>query len=182
MRFMRWEWAKALASWSSRRSPTPRRRTWTPAVEPLEDRTLFAAAFPEFIAPHPAPGNGFGASVVPLSTGNVVITSPYDDDGGIDARAVYLFNGITGALISTLTGSSPNDWIGDRGVTALPSGYFVVSSPMWDNGAAMDAGAVTWGSPAQGSAVSEECLHDVEAERPHVSHSADRVMGYASSR
>ena len=63
--------------------------------------TLQAAPISEFVDPHPAPGNQFGARVLPLSTGNVVITSPFDDAGGTDAGAVYLFNGATGALIST---------------------------------------------------------------------------------
>ena len=56
-------------------------------IESLEDRRVFAAGFAEFLDPNPAPGNQFGASVVPLSTGNVVITSPYDDAGGPDAGA-----------------------------------------------------------------------------------------------
>ena len=75
------------------------------ATSALEARLLLAANFAEFVDPHPAPGNQFGSQVVPLSTGNVVITSPYDDAGGTNAGAVYLFNGDTGALISTLKGS-----------------------------------------------------------------------------
>lgn len=169
-------------------------------------------AFAEFIDPNPAPLNFFGDLVVPLSTGNVVITSPGDDAGGIDFGAVYLFNGATGALISTLTGSSPGDFdaspwgqaavtplsngnyvvtsngaqrgavtfgngmtgvsgtvspanslIGTatfdflgggfdgRGVLALSNGNYVVVSPMWDNGAVVDAGAVTWGNGSTGT-------------------------------
>ncbi len=49
-------------------------------------------------------------SVVALSTGNVVITSPYDDFGATDAGAVYLFNGTTGP-ISTLR-LTVNDCVG----------------------------------------------------------------------
>ena len=94
-----------------------RRRRSLAFAELLEDRTLLAAAFPEFVDPNPNPGNQFGASVVPLSTGNVVVTSPYDDAGGVDAGAVYLFDGATGALISTLIGSSANDNVGGGGVT-----------------------------------------------------------------
>ena len=75
-------------------------------MEPLERRLVFNAAFPEFVDPNPNPGNQFGNTVLPLSTGNVVITSPFDDAGGTDAGAAYLFNGATGALISTVTGSS----------------------------------------------------------------------------
>jgi hypothetical protein len=104
----------------------------------------------EFIDPDPAPGNGFGTTVVPLSTGNVVITSPFDNAGGTGAGAVYLFNGNTRALISTLTGSHANDQIGSNGVVALTNGNYLVSSQSWDNGAVVDAGAVTWGSGTSG--------------------------------
>ncbi len=75
-------------------------------VEGLEDRITPAAPFPEFLDPNPNAGNQFGATVVALSTGNVVVTSPFDDFTATDAGAVYLFNGATGALISTLRGST----------------------------------------------------------------------------
>ncbi len=119
-------------------------------VEPLEIRRVFAAGFAEFIDPNPAPGNQFGASVVPLATGNVVITSPFDDAGGEDAGAVYLFNGRTGELISTLRGSQANDHVGSAGVMPLSNGNFVVFSPDWDHAAVVDASAVTWGSGING--------------------------------
>jgi hypothetical protein len=96
-------------------------------------------------------GNQFGAAVVALSTGNVVITSPNDDAGGTDAGAVYLFNGATGALISTLKGSQANDTVGSAGVTALSNGNYVVSSANWDNAGVVDAGAVTWGNGTSGT-------------------------------
>ncbi len=107
-------------------------------------------AIAELIDPNPNPGNRFGSQVVILNSGNIVVTSPYDDAGGIDAGAVYLFNGLTGALISTLTGSSANERVGIGGVTALSNGNYVVRSPYWSNGVAVDAGAVTWGSGTSG--------------------------------
>ncbi|QDU49612.1 hypothetical protein [Gimesia panareensis] len=115
-------------------------------VECLEDRTLLTAAFPEFIDPNPSADNGFGDTVLTLSTGNVVITSPYDDAGGTDAGAVYLFDGATRELISTLRGSSNYDYVGKYGVTALPNGNFVVCSAEWNNEGIYDAGAVTFGN------------------------------------
>ena len=111
---------------------------------------LQAATFLEFVDPNPAPGNQFGATVVPLSTGNVVITSPFDDAGGTDAGAVYLFNGSTGALISTMRGTKNIDNVGSGGVTALSNGNYVVRSPNWDNGPAQNVGAATWGSGTTG--------------------------------
>ncbi|MFO1006697.1 MAG: hypothetical protein U0929_12125 [Planctomycetaceae bacterium] len=138
---------KNTLSGTSRR---PRQRDWTAAiVEGLEPRTLLSA-FAEFVDPNPSPGNRFGDTVVALSTGNVVITSPFDDAGGSNAGAVYLFNGSTGELISTLTGSHAEDNIGSYGVTALSNGNFVIISPKWDNGGVADAGAATWGSGTTG--------------------------------
>ncbi len=71
----------ALRSNATTRSShvAPQRRLF---FEPLEDRRVLNAEFPEFVDPNPAPGNRFGHTVVPLSTGNVVITSPFDDAGG----------------------------------------------------------------------------------------------------
>src|SRR5689334_21411918 len=93
----------------SRRRNRSLRHLW---IEPLENRLAMAAGFAEFIDPHPADGNQFGTQITPLPTGNVVITSPFDDAGGTDAGAVYLFNGRTGELISTLIGSHPDDHVG----------------------------------------------------------------------
>ena len=107
--------------------------------------------FAEFIDPNPNAGNQFGAAVVALSTGNVVITSPNDDAGGTNAGAVYLFNGATGALISTLKGSQANDTVGSSGVTALSNGNYVVRSAAWDNAGVVNAGAVTWGNGTSGT-------------------------------
>lgn len=151
-------WLRSFRSWLStlcRLKPTRTQRRargaqYSAEVRLLEPRTLLAAAFSEFVDPHPSSGNQFGATVVPLSTGNVVITAPYDDAGGANAGAVYLFNGATGALISTLVGSSANDTLGSGGVTALSNGNFVVNSPLWDNGVTANVGAVTWGSGTTG--------------------------------
>lgn len=87
--------------------------------------------FDEFLDPHPHDdglgySNGFGHSITTLSTGNVVISAPWDDAGGTDAGAVYLFNGRTGAIISVLRGSSANDRVGWFGVAPLSTGNFVV--------------------------------------------------------
>lgn len=107
-------------------------------------------SFPEFVDPNPSPGNWFGHTVLPLSTGNVVITCPYDDAGGFNAGAVYLFNGATGALISTLRGGTGSDNIGLTGVVPLTNGNYVILSSVYDDGAVGNAGAVTWGSGTTG--------------------------------
>jgi hypothetical protein len=133
------------ARWNRSRSPVRAIRSRRLSWEAFEDR-IALAGLTAFVDPDPAPGNQFGATVVALSTGNVVISSPDDNAGGTGAGAVYLFNGTTGALISTLTGSHAGDHIGSGGVTALSDGNYVVDSPSWHNG----AGAVTWGSGTAG--------------------------------
>ena len=90
-----------------------------------------------------------------LPNGNIVVTDPgYDAPGPsgpiIDVGAVYLYNGATGALISTLTGSTAGDQVGNRGVTVLANGDYVVQSLYWHNGDAPKAGAVTWGNSVTG--------------------------------
>jgi hypothetical protein len=139
------------------RASRPRRRGFGPVrgaarttAAWLETRVLLAAGFAEFADPNPNPGNSFGARVVPLDSGNVVVTSPFDDAGGTDAGAVYLFNGMTGALISTLRGSHAGDQIGSQNIITLPGGNFLILSPKWDNGAVKEAGAITFGNGTSG--------------------------------
>ncbi len=88
-------------------------------------------------------GGNFGGVAV-LPNGNLVIVDSLFDQGGVtDIGAVYLYNGTTLSLISTLKGSSMSDVIGSGGIHVLPNGNFVVVSTDWDNGAATNAGAVT---------------------------------------
>ena len=99
-----------------------------------------------------AGGFGYGADIKVLPNGNIVVTSPDDSAGGVNQRgAAYLFNGTTGALVSSLTGSTVNDRVGAGGVTTLSNGNYVVRSFSWNNGGtAANAGAVTWGNGTSG--------------------------------
>ena len=89
----------------------------------------------------PAGSGAFGSSATVLPNGNIVVTDPsYDDGETEDVGAVYLYDGSTGALISTLTGSSAGDQVGSDGygnhrVTVLGNGNYVVGNPLWDDGA-----------------------------------------------
>ena len=68
--------------------------------------------------------------VQPLSSGNYVILSPFDDNGAVrNGGSVRLVNGSTGVEISTIFGNQPDDLLGERGVTELTNGNYVVSSP-----------------------------------------------------
>jgi filamentous hemagglutinin family protein len=111
-----------------------------------------AALFPqyEFLPPGGTSGGSFGKIVVPLSTGNVVITRPNESTAVTNAGAVYLYNGATGALISTITGSTSGDLVGKDGIIALSNGNFVIRSLSWINSGVIGCGAVTWGSGTTG--------------------------------
>lgn len=94
----------------------------------------------------PAGSGLFGQSVTVLPNGNIVVTDPTYDSSNptvADVGAVYLYNGTTLALISTLVGSTADDSVGNFGITVLTNGNFVVRSPFWDNGALDSAGAAT---------------------------------------
>jgi hypothetical protein len=104
----------------------------------------------------PAGSERFGQKVFTLPNGNIVVTdSLYDAPGPIiNVGAVYLYNGSTGALISTLTGGTAGDTVGVSGITVLSNGNFVVGSANWRNPALATnnngVGAATWCSATTG--------------------------------
>ncbi len=107
-----------------------------------------ALSYIDLINPTPAAGNQHGSGgAVEVGGGNIVVTSPNDNFGGMGGTgAVYLYNGTTGALISTLFGTVAGDQVGSGGVTQLTNGNYVVSSPSWSGG----LGAVSWGNDKTG--------------------------------
>ena len=80
---------------------------------------------PQFNLTNPASGGTFGSQVVVLSTGNIVVTDPTVNN---NAGAVYLYDGASGALISTLSGNA-GDQLGSGGLTVLTNGNYVVADP-----------------------------------------------------
>ncbi|MFN8440813.1 MAG: hypothetical protein U0175_08595 [Caldilineaceae bacterium] len=96
--------------------------------------------------------------VTELSNGNYLVRSPFwHNDSATNAGAITWGNGATGisGVVSSnnsLIGSTSGDQVGysHDGVTELTNGNYVVRSPMWDNGSAIDAGAVTWGDGSTG--------------------------------
>ena len=94
--------------------------------------------------------------VTALEGGNYVVRSPGWDNGAAnDAGAVTFGSGTTGvagpvSATNSLVGTTADDVVGSFGVTPLEGGNYVVRSPDWDNGAATNAGAVTFGSGTSG--------------------------------
>lgn len=99
-----------------------------------------ALAAESIVLPGPEGSAQFGDHVKVLANGNyVVVDEGYDIDGASNVGAVTLHRP-DGSLISRLHGSHANDEVGAFGVLALPSGDFVVQSPVWHD----RRGAVTW--------------------------------------
>jgi len=103
----------------------------------------------------PAGSVAFGSLLAILPNGNVVVADPSYAAGALtNVGAVYLYNGMTGALISTLSGSRQDDQVGSGGITVLSNGNFVVASPKWIytflSRPLAQAGAVTWCSGTTG--------------------------------
>ena len=92
------------------------------------------------------------AEVFILPNGNYLIIDPdYDLPGPIsNVGAVRLHQGSSGALLTSLVGSTAGDAVGSGGITLLGTNYYLVKSPNWDNGAAVNAGAISWGFVGQG--------------------------------
>ncbi|MCU1367751.1 MAG: Cadherin proteinputative collagen-binding protein [Ilumatobacteraceae bacterium] len=93
----------------------------------------------------PAGSGFFGEHVQVLTNGNYVVTDSSFDGAAADVGAVYLYDGATNQVISTLTGTRAGDRVGSGNVQEVGGSNFVVSSSLWANGpAAPHAGAVTW--------------------------------------
>ncbi|MCY2943812.1 MAG: hypothetical protein NT142_04665, partial [Planctomycetota bacterium] len=74
--------------------------------------------------------------------------------------------------------SKYDDKVGSGGITALSKNNFVASSPLWNNGAATTAGAVTCGNGASGSAWSGHQKLDSGIKCKWVQQVVKRGQGY----
>ncbi len=101
------------------------------------------------------PGDRVGA-VWPLKNGHYVVASPDWDNGPVaDVGAATWCNGLGGTVgpinaLNSLIGRQPSDRVGGNGIAILPTGHYVVSSPFWNNGSILEAGAVTWANGTSG--------------------------------
>lgn len=123
---------------------------------------------------HGPPGSeSFGSHVAVLPNGNIVVTDPlYSTPTVSHVGAVHLFDP-QGNPISMLTGSQADDHVGTGRIVVLANGHFVAFSRDWDNGDAIDAGAVTWINGDMGLSGT------VSAQNSLVGHSTyDAIGGY----
>jgi hypothetical protein len=97
------------------------------------------------------------SGVTALTNGNYVVASNLWDNAGVsNAGAVTWCNGSAGrsgtiGAANSLVGTQVADNVGDGDVTALANGHYVVVSYLWNNGAVVDPGAVTWGNGVTGT-------------------------------
>lgn len=99
----------------------------------------------ELVDPNPGAGDFFGSNRTILSNDFIAIRQEYDDFGGTDAGAFYVFNPDTGALAYSLVGANAGDRVGHDGIYNLSGGYLLRSS-LFNGG----AGAVTYFTAADG--------------------------------
>ena len=93
-----------------------------------------------------------------LTNGNFLVKSPQwrnPTTSAAGAGAVTWVNAATGLSgvvteFNSLVGTSADDQVGADDVIALANGNYVVAAYGWDNGSALDAGAVVWGNGATG--------------------------------
>jgi hypothetical protein len=123
----------------------------------------------------PAGSVAFGTQVAVLPNGNIVVADPAFSEGGATGiGAVHLYDGATLGLISTLTGSTSGDGVGNGPITVLAGGNFVVSSGLWDSpSGTVNVGAVTLCSGTTG------CSGVVSADNSLVGSSAGDFVGNA---
>ncbi len=78
-----------------------------------------------------------------LASGNFIIATPWDDNGGrVNVGLVRLINGTTGLQISAIIGNTADDQLGSGGITSLANGNFIIATPWGDNGGKVDVGSV----------------------------------------
>jgi hypothetical protein len=126
---------------------------WSPGAVRAGE-SLVEAATSLIVAQHDlvgGPGSeAFGNEVVVLANGNYVVVDPgWDSPTAVDVGAVYLYDGATDTVISTLTGSTASDRLGSYGIVALTTGNYIVSSPSWKF-RGVEVGAVTFGNGTTG--------------------------------
>jgi hypothetical protein len=87
----------------------------------------------------------FGDDVIVLENGNYVVEdSGFDSPTALDVGAVHLYDGRTDQLISSLTGSTAEDFVGTDGIEEIDGGRFAVFSPSWNHpDGTVNVGAVT---------------------------------------
>ena len=105
--------------------------------------------------------------VVALSNGNYVVSSNFDDVGGItNSGSVILFDGTTGVQIgSTIAGDDAEDRLGRSSITDLGNGNFVIASANDDVNGLTNCGSIMLVDGATGVQIGSTIAGDNENDR-----------------
>ena len=114
----------------------------------------------ELVDPNAAASNEFGSLTVILANGNIVVVSPLDDSGALNAGAVHLHNPFTKTVVASFYGDTANDNLGSSSVTALGNNNFVIASPGDDVNSVVDAGSVMLINGATGAQIGSTIAGD----------------------
>ena len=117
----------------------------------------------EIIDPTPGASNGFGASVVILSNGNIVVFDPGDFSVVGNGGAVHLYNPVTQTRITSMYYDNANDTVSLK-ITALDNNNFVISSPNDNVGGIMNAGSVRLFNGNTGAQIGATIAGDVDLD------------------
>ena len=109
--------------------------------------------------------DGIGGQVISLTNNNFVVSSPFDNEGGVErAGSLRLVDGNTGAQIGPpLIGDLTNDLSWVR-VTALSNGNYVVIATLDDENGVVDAGSVRLMDGTTGLQIAVVAIGDVTAD------------------
>lgn len=105
----------------------------------------------------------------------VVRSDSWNNGATLEVGAVTFVNGSTGLVgnvsaSNSLIGSNPSDFVGYDGIFPLSNGGYVVNSQEWDNGAVINAGAMTQCPPTG-------CVGVVSATNSLVGSKTDDLIG-----
>lgn len=103
-------------------------------------------------------GDQIGSALLVLANGNFIVRNfSWHNGAAANAGAVTWGSGTAGIATgvvsssNSLTGTKASDFVGGGNIALLTNGNYAVCSPIWDNGATVDAGAVTWGNGTTGT-------------------------------
>ena len=96
----------------------------------------------ELLDPTPGASNRFGAIVVQLANGNIVVSDPRDSSLFANNGAVHLYSLFSSTPIASIFGNADGDQLGSSGITALGNNNYVIASGNDDEGGIVNAGSV----------------------------------------
>jgi hypothetical protein len=96
----------------------------------------------DLLDPTPGASNQFGASVIQLANGNIVVSEPNDSSVAAYSGAVHLYSPFSSTPIASIYGDVANDYLGSDGITALGNNNYVIASAYDDDGSNVNAGSV----------------------------------------